>query len=158
MNFTLQPFTPDQQDFLFKLYANTRQEEVSSFGWPAAQQETFLRMQFNAQQNWYAMAYSGADHQIIVVGGQPVGRILVFHELNARRLVDIAVLSDYRSRGIGTQLLRDLLDKSDREGIPVRLQVLKSNRARSLYQRLGFVVISDDGMYYQMERRADASS
>lgn len=153
MNFTLRTFSPDQQDFLFALYADTRQQEVSSFGWPAAQQEAFLRMQFNAQQHWYEMAYPEADHQLIMVDARPVGRILVFRESDAYRLVDIALLSEFRGRGIGTQLLRNLIDKSGKEGLPLRLQVLKSNRARHLYQRLGFVETGDDGMYCQMQKK-----
>jgi ribosomal protein S18 acetylase RimI-like enzyme len=153
MNFTLRTFSPDRQDFLFALYADTRQQEVSSFGWSAAQQEAFFRMQFNAQQRWYEMAYPGADHQLIMVDAQPVGRILVFRESDAYRLVDIALLSGFRGRGIGTQLLRDLIDKSGKEGLPLRLQVLKSNRARHLYQRLGFVETGDDGMYCQMQMK-----
>ena len=154
MNVSLRPFSRDDQDFLFRLYASTRQQELSSFGWTAAQQEAFLRMQFNAQQQWYEMAYPGADHQIIFGDEQPVGRILVFRESGAYRLVDIALLSEYRSRGIGTQLLHELIAKSQNEGLPLRLQVLKTNRARQLYQRLGFQETGDDGVYCQMERKA----
>lgn len=153
MNIELRPFSSDNQDFLYQLYASTRLEEIAQFGWNAAQQEAFLRMQFNAQQQWYEMAYPGADHQIILVDGKPVGRILVFREAGAYRLVDIALLPEYRSRGMGTQLLRDLITKSQNERVPLRLQVLKTNRARQLYQRLGFQEIGDDGMYSQMEKK-----
>lgn len=155
MSFDLRPCSPDDQGFLFRLYCDTRADELSSFGWTEAQQEAFLRMQFNAQQSWYATAYAGADHKIILAEGRPVGRILVFREPGANRLVDIALLSEFRGQGIGTQLLRDLLDKSAEQGLPVRLQVLKSNRAQNLYQRLGFVETGDDGMYYQMEKMAN---
>lgn len=154
MNFTLRLFSPDDQDFLFQLYADTRRQEVSSFGWPAAQQEIFLRMQFNAQQQWYQMAYSGADHHLILVEGEPAGRLLVFRERDANRLVDIALLSRFRNQGIGTQLLQDLMGKSSQEGLPVRLQVLKTNPVRNLYRRLGFTETGEDGMYYQMEKKA----
>lgn len=157
MNLSLRPFSRDDQSFLFQLYASTRQEELSAFGWTAVQQEAFLRMQFNAQQQWYGMAYPGADHQIILVEEKPVGRILVFREAGAYRLVDIALLSEYRSRGMGTQLLRELIAKSQNERLPLRLQVLKTNRARQLYQRLGFQEIGDDGMYTQMEKSVDNS-
>lgn len=155
MNFTLRPFSSDDQNFLFQLYADTRQEEITSFGWPVAQQETFLRMQFNAQQGWYGMAYPGADHQLIVVENESAGRILVFREKDANRLVDIALLSRFRSHGIGAQLVRRLIEKSSAEGLPVRLQVFKTNRARHLYQRLGFIETGDDGMYLQMEKKPD---
>ena len=153
MNISLQPFSPDDPDFLFKLYASTREQEISAFGWPPAQQEAFLRMQFNAQQQWYRTAFAAADHQLIFVDGKPAGRILVFHDTDSLRLVDIALLSEYRNRGVGTELLRKLISKSEKENLPVRLQVLKSNPAFRVYQRLGFVITGDDGMYYQMERK-----
>lgn len=155
MNFTLRPFSGEDQNFLFKLYADTRQEEVSSFGWAAAQQETFLRMQFNAQQGWYRMAYPGADHQLILVDNEPAGRIMVFREQGANRLVDIALLSAFRGSGIGGQLLRELIDQSGKDGLAVRLQVHKTNRARHLYQRSGFIETGDDGLYIQMERKGE---
>jgi ribosomal protein S18 acetylase RimI-like enzyme len=154
VNYTLLRFSSEHQDFLFRLYADTRREEISSFGWPSAQQEVFLRMQFNAQQSWYGMAYPEAEHQLILVDGQPAGRILIFREAGANRLVDIALLSGFRGQGMGTQLLRDLIDNSARAGVPVRLQVLKSNPARRLYQRLGFIETGEDEMYYQMEKKA----
>jgi ribosomal protein S18 acetylase RimI-like enzyme len=153
MNITLRPFAPENPEFLFQLYASTRQHEIAAFGWPPAQQEAFLRMQFNAQKRWYDMAYAGADHQLILVDEKPAGRILVFRDKDSNRLVDIALLSEYRSRGVGTQLLRDLIAKCESEHLPLRLQVTKVNPARHLYERLGFITIGEDGMYYEMERR-----
>ena len=153
MKISLRPFSPDDPEFLFQLYASTRRDEIAPFGWPAAQQEAFLRMQFNAQRQWYAMAYAGADHQLIVVDERPAGRILVFRENSVARLVDIALLSEYRGRGIGTQLLHELISQCEKDGVPLRLQVLKNNPARRLYERLGFKKTGEDSMYYEMERK-----
>ena len=158
MNISLQPFPADHQDFLFQLYASTRAAEFSAFGWNAAQLEAFLRMQFNAQKQWYEVAYPGADHKLIVVDEKPAGRILVFRETDANLLVDIALLDEYRNRGIGTQLLRELIASSEKEGRGVRLQVLKNNPACRLYQRLGFIQTGEDGMYYQMLRKPAVGS
>jgi ribosomal protein S18 acetylase RimI-like enzyme len=153
MNVTLRPFSPEDPDFLFRLYASTRREELAPFGWPPAQQDVFLRMQFDAQRRWYEIAYSGADHQLILVDEKPAGRILVFRDKDGNRLVDIALLSEYRNLGIGTRLLRELIGKCETAGLPLRLQVLKNNPARRLYERLGFVTTGEDQMYYEMERK-----
>ena len=67
------------------------------------------------------------------------------------RLIDIALLGVYRNRGIGTMLLRQVLQECERQGRALRLQVLQGNRAIRLYQRLGFVQASADPMYAQME-------
>jgi len=101
MALSLRPYRTDDQNFLFKLYAATRQQEISAWGWSSAQQEAFLRMQFNAQQQSYGMTYADADHQIVVFDDNPIGRILVLRKPEAALLVDIALLPEYRSRGIG---------------------------------------------------------
>src|SRR5690349_15204193 len=95
MNITVRPFPADHQEFLFKLYASTRQDEISAFGWSPAQEVAFLRMQFNAQQRWYEMAYADADHQLVLADEQPAGRILTWREVDGVRLVDIALLPQY---------------------------------------------------------------
>ena len=165
MNIRLRPCTPDDQAFLFQLYADTRLQEVAAFGWNAAQQEAFLRMQFNAQQRSYAIAYPEAEHTIILAevqsegqpdapsDAQPIGRVLVQHGEDAKTLVDIALLGSHRGHGIGGKLLRSLIDHSEKESVPVRLQVLRDNPAQHLYERLGFVQTGEDAMYFQMERR-----
>ncbi len=153
MNVTLCPFSSEHQEFLYRLYASTRQQEFASLSWPAAQLETFLRMQFNAQQRWYETAYPGAEHQIILLDGEPIGRILVDHGQNAALLVDIALLTERRNQGIGARLLGELIEQSEKTNMPIRLQVMKTNPARRLYERLGFVKTGEDEMYFQMERR-----
>jgi ribosomal protein S18 acetylase RimI-like enzyme len=153
MNVTLCPFSSEHQDFLYRLYANTREQEFASLGWPAMQLETFLRMQFNAQQRWYETAYAQAEHQIILLNGEPVGRILIDRATDFALLVDIALLAEHRNLGIGARLLRELIEQSEKTGIPIRLQVMKTNPAQHLYERLGFVKTGEDEMYLQMERR-----
>ena len=154
MNLALRLASPSDQDFLFQLYASIRQEEIAPFGWPAQQQEMFLRMQFNAQQRWYEQAYSRASHHIILLDEKPAGRIMVLRQDGRNHLVDIALLPEFRNQGIGTQLLKDLIAKSDQEAIPVGLQVLRTNvKAIRLYERLGFTKSGEDQMYLQMERK-----
>lgn len=153
MNLTLRTFSREHQEFLYRLYASTRQQEFASLGWPPAQLDVFLRMQFNNQQNWYRTAYPDADHQIILSDGEPIGRILVHRTPEFFLLVDIALLPEHQKQGIGAKYLRELIQKSEEAGVPVRLQVLKNNPAQRLYERLGFIKIGEDELYLQMERR-----
>ena len=152
MDLTLHACQPEDQDFLFRLYAGTRAHELAGLGWDQAQQEVFLRMQFNAQQRWYEMAYTAADHQIICADGEAIGRIMVLRKPEQNLLVDISLLPERRNQGIGARLLKELIAESDQAGRPVNLQVLKTNPALHLYQRLGFVQTGEDEMYFQMER------
>jgi ribosomal protein S18 acetylase RimI-like enzyme len=100
------------------------------------------------------MAYSAADHQIIRANGEAIGRIMVLRKPEQNLLVDISLLPERRNQGIGARLLKELIAESDQAGRPVNLQVLKTNPALHLYQRLGFVQTGEDEMYFQMERAA----
>lgn len=84
MAISLRTCRPADQEFLFTLYASTRMQEIAPFGWPAAQQEVFLRMQFSAQQRWYESAYAQSEHQIVEQDGQPVGRLMVLRKKGPR--------------------------------------------------------------------------
>jgi ribosomal protein S18 acetylase RimI-like enzyme len=129
--------------------------EIAGFGWPAAQQEMFLRMQFDAQRRSYEAAYPEAEHEIIERDEQPIGRMMVFRNEDSTLLVDIALFTEHRGLGIGGQLIRDLVQQCSRDRVPLRLQVLKANPALRLYERLGFRRTGEDQMYIQMERRPD---
>jgi ribosomal protein S18 acetylase RimI-like enzyme len=144
---------PEDNDFQFKLYASTRQEEMQLLGWPAAQQEAFLRMQFSAQQNWYRTAYAQAKWEIVELNGKPVGRTIVLNGDDAITLVDISLLIEQRGKGFGGDLVRKLLEDGVRANLPVRLQVLKTNPAARLYARLGFIQTGEDDLYFKMEKR-----
>ncbi|MGZ4741360.1 MAG: GNAT family N-acetyltransferase, partial [Ilumatobacteraceae bacterium] len=71
---------------------------------------------------------------------------------NHVELIDIALLPDYRNQGIGSSVLRGVLAQADRIGRVVRLHVEKQSRAVRLYERLGFAITGDAGMYLAMSR------
>ncbi len=48
----LRPEEPQDQAFLFELYASTRREELDAWGWPPQARAAFLRMQFQASQGY----------------------------------------------------------------------------------------------------------
>lgn len=154
MALTLRLVEKDDEAFLFGLYAAVRMEEVAGWGWAEAQQEAFLRMQFGGQQAGYRRAYPDASHHIVLRDGVAIGRLFVARRDGALRLVDISLLPEHRGAGAGTALIRELQNQAEREGLPLRLQVLKTNRALRLYERLGFEVTEAEGAYVQMEYRS----
>ena len=150
MNVHLRPQQPEDEDFVYRLYASTRARELAQVPWNDAQKDAFFRMQFLAQSRWYETAYAGAEYKLILRGEQPVGRMIVLRAPRELRLVDIALLPEHRNCGIGTQLITGLLAESRQSGVPVELQVLKGNPALHLYERLGFARTGEDEMYYRM--------
>ena len=157
MNSELRSAVPDDREFLFRLYASTRAHELAPLGWPAAQQQAFLRMQFNAQEQWYQTAYPAAEHRIIQIHGRPVGRMILLREQSTWQLIDISLLPENRGHGIGGKLIRSLIQECTGAGAALRLQVLKVNPALHLYQRLGFTTTGEDQIYMQMEIRPSVS-
>jgi ribosomal protein S18 acetylase RimI-like enzyme len=152
MPVTLRPVAASDDQFLFELYASTRREEVAAWGWDAAQRDAFLKMQGDMQRRAYEMQYPQADHNIIMLDDEPIGRLFVVREAEWIQLTDIALLPAARNKGIGSRLIKDLLDEADAASLPVRLQVLKDNPAGRLYERLGFVKTGESGMHFHMER------
>ena len=157
MKAQLRPSLPEDRDFLFRLYASTRMEEIRGFGWSTAQQEAFLRMQFNAQQQWYQATYSTAENQIIEKDHEPIGRMIVQHEAGTWRLLDISLLPEHRGQGIGGELIRNLINECVGVGAVLQLQVVNTNPAQRLYERLGFIKTGQDQIYTQMELRPQAT-
>ena len=70
-------------------------------------------------------------------------------------VIDVALLPEYRGHGIGSSVLRGVLAHADRVGRSVELHVEKQSRAVRLYERLGFAISGDVGMYFAMSRAAD---
>ncbi|WP_218080819.1 GNAT family N-acetyltransferase [Anthocerotibacter panamensis] len=148
---TFRSATPEDEGFLGKLYASTRAEEMAAL--PALQQELFLKLQFTAQSQFYAAQFPHGNHQIVFVKELLAGRIFVNRNAQEVRLVDIALLPKFRGKGIGTSLLNGLLTEAKQSGKPVRLQVMRLNRAQGLYERMGFVQTGNTDTHLQMEWR-----
>ncbi|MDX3102829.1 GNAT family N-acetyltransferase [Nonomuraea angiospora] len=63
-----------------------------------------------------------------------------------------------QGQGLGSAVLRELLERADAEGLTVRLNVLQGSAARRLYERHGFTVESEDPVDVFMVRQPVASS
>jgi ribosomal protein S18 acetylase RimI-like enzyme len=137
--------------FLRRLYASTREDELAVVPWNEDEKVAFLRQQFDAQDAYYREQYDGATYDVIEVEGEPAGRLYVARWESEIRIMDIALLPEYRGRGIGTDLLRALLDEGARSGKRVSIHVEKHNPAWRLYERLGFEPVADRGVHVLME-------
>lgn len=152
MNLALRPIMPDDGDFLYRVYASTREGELAVVDWGEAQKAAFLRQQFGAQSRYYSEQYAEAAFDVILSAGRPVGRLYVARWQEEIRIVDIALLPEHRGRGLGTRLLKDLVSESEESGKPLTIHVEKFNPALRLYERLGFRPTADKGVYLFMER------
>ena len=147
----LRPAGPDDAEFLYRVYAHTRYEELAAARWPAEQVEAFLRMQFQAQDAHYRQHYPAGAFDVILVKGVPAGRLYVDRWPDQIRVIDISLLPDFRGAGVGTVLFHRLMSEAAASGRRVSIHVESFNPARRLYERLGFVKIDSTGIYDLME-------
>jgi GNAT superfamily N-acetyltransferase len=155
-NITFRPETDDDIDFTARLYASTREEELRPVDWPAEQKAAFLRQQFDAQRLHYRTQYENAEYSIILDGHEPIGRLYIHRSADDIRVMDIALLPEYRGRGIGSMLMKKIIDAAAANGQSVSIHVEIFNPAMRMYERLGFRHIDTYGVYHLMEWRPGA--
>ncbi len=151
--------TEEDDAFLFDLFRAVRAPEFAGALIPAAQLDLLMRIQYAGQKQSYAVQYPDSDHELVLVDGDLVGRIWFFRMPSEHRLVDIALLPEYRNRGIGSGLLRQAIANAGQSGVPLRCSVGITN-AGSLrfHQRLGFRIVSQDEVYAEMELEPGSSA
>lgn len=89
-------------------------------------------------------------YQIIAVDGVDAGTLSWRVRDNDVYLTNVVLRLDFQNRGIGTAIVRSILDDAGLRGLPVRLQVLRSNPARRLYARLGFELEAETDHHHEM--------
>jgi ribosomal protein S18 acetylase RimI-like enzyme len=144
--------------FLRYLYGTTREDELRVLRWTEEQKSAFLDMQFGAQKQDYEANYPDCTFDVIELNGEPIGRLYVDRRERVIEIIDIALLPQFRRRGIGRMLLEEVLAEGAASRRNVRIYVEHFNPARHLYDRLGFRHIETNGVYHLMEWTPSPSS
>jgi ribosomal protein S18 acetylase RimI-like enzyme len=150
----LRPVAPEDEEFLFGVYLSTRERELAQVEWGEGQKEQFVRWQFGLQRREYDARFPDAEYDVILVDGRPAGRVWIGGDGTQIRLLDIALLPEFQNRGVGTLLVRRLMESARQARLPLRHMVFVLNDdAHRFYERLGFAIIEDHGAYKHMEWR-----
>jgi ribosomal protein S18 acetylase RimI-like enzyme len=149
---SLRPVTAADREFLVAVYGSTRAQELAQVAWEEGQKEAFVRWQFERQDEEYRQRFPDARYDVILVDGVPAGRIWIGQDEKQIRLLDIALLTEFQNRGVGTHLIRQLMAEATQSNKVLRHMVFMLNdNAFRFYERLGFVTIEDLGGYKHME-------
>ena len=155
----LRPEEPRDQDFRFRLFCDSRLPEWNRVYLEPAVREAIMRMQFESQTTTYAQRFPRARFDIIELDGEPIGRIVVNRPGPWVHIVDHAIVPALRNRGLGSAIMRALMDEAAAAGIPVRLKVADANDpSLKLYVRLGFTPIETAPFYIELEWTAPANA
>ena len=149
--FALRPETEADVPFLRRLYISMRWEELAPVtDWTDAQKVAFLESQFGFQRTDYLARYASAAFDVLEAGGVPAGRLYLDRQADQFLIVDIALMPEWRGRGIGTALIEAVFAEARLAGKGVDISVEKFNPAQRLYRRLGFREFAEDGIYWFM--------
>jgi len=139
----LLPAVPEDIDFLYGLNRATLREYVV---------ETWGRWDERWQEERYRQHFQPASCKIIVQEGHDVGVLASRKTETELVIVSIQLLPQHQGRGIGTSLIDVLFKEARDEGKRMTLQVLNVNdRARQLYERLGFSTVEETDTHYLMK-------
>lgn len=150
MTFDLRSAVAGDFAFIESLFNDVRAPEFELAGLDGPALAQLLAIQFRAQRTHYERAYPEREDFIIEVDGEPAGEWLVAELPHEVRLIDISLLRQFRGQGIGTSLLTGLQERAAGVCKPVVLHVEMHNPAKRLYDRFGFNVEEDVGIYWRM--------
>ena len=147
--------TPEDEAFLKELYFTTREDDVAMWGLPDEQVKSLVDMQYRAQKMQYDAQYPDARHEIILFDEKPVGRLMSTRNETEVFGIDISVVPEHRSKGIGSVVLRGLMQEAEEQGKPFNFSVVKTNhKAIKLYQRLGVDFVGETVSHYLLQWQA----
>lgn len=158
MSITLRDVTPEDDAFLREVYASARALEMAVVPWSDEQKTAFLKLQFDAQDSYYRAQFPAAEFQVIMNNDAAVGRLYLLREGDEIRILDITILPDFRSQGIGTSLIKPLLDEAASGDKKVTIWVENFNPSQALFRRLGFSLVQEDGINQLLEFRRLAAN
>ena len=150
----LRPAQPEDEEFLFRLFADS-QEHLAVFRSNKALYKSMVEMQYRGRKLHYAAEYPEAVNAILCIedeaeGAMPVGRLLVDCQPECWRIVDVALLAAHRGKGLGSWALDQCKRQCGEAAGKLALEVRPDNRARRLYERLGFHVTHEDLLTVEM--------
>lgn len=142
---------PGDEPLLYEIFAADRAQEFDALWLSAEQTAILLELQFRARQAGYARDVPEATDTIVCLhDGTPVGYYRLARVAGGYRVVDLAVLPQFRNQGIGGWALRQLQQRCTAERVSLRLRVHRGNPALALYQRLHFLCVGSDPLSLEM--------
>jgi GNAT superfamily N-acetyltransferase len=139
------PVNAADEPFLRCLYASSHADQLRDTGWAPARCRTFLDEQFDFQQRHFIERHPDARFLLLVLDGQPIGRLSWQASAERVTLVDLCLAPAWRRRGVGSRVLGWLAESADRRGQPIGLHIARDNAACRLARRFGFTDDSADG-------------
>lgn len=148
---TLRPTRADDQEFLYRLFYSVHAEKLQLVSLSAEEKTRLVELMYQGYSHHYNSLAPISDDRLVLLDTEAIGRMILLQTREEIRLADLAILPQYRQRGIGSALIGQVQTESTMSKRPVRLQVARFDRALRLYQRLGFYKTDVQEPYIRLE-------
>jgi GNAT superfamily N-acetyltransferase len=113
-----------------------------------------LQLDLSRQRDSFALRWHAAEVRIIALRRKEVGWLQTGSSTDAIFVKQLYLEESFQRRGIGSCVMRTVIDEAAHEGKAVTLAVVKMTPARRLYERLGFSLTDEDQYKFYMRREA----
>ena len=137
----LRPGRPEDFDYCARLYFEGMDNIIKE-----------LNLNMDAQVAAFRQRWDVGQVRIITLDGTDIGWLQSFVQDNALFVGQLFVDGALRRRGIGTEVVKGLIEEAARAGQALTLGVVKTNPALRLYERLGFRTTHEDERKLYMRR------
>lgn len=142
----LREATPDDREFLYNLHCASLKDSITqTWGWNEAWQRRYFDSHFDPKKR-----------QIIQFEGKDIGAIGIVARDSDIFIDYIALYPGYQRQGIGSDLIKTIMQQGVASGKPIRLRVLRTNPAVALYKRLRFLVEEESETHVMLIQRLDS--
>ena len=107
-----------------------------------------------AQDEFFADGWNAAAHEIISCDEVPCGYVCLEYRESDIHVRELVIDPEFQGQGVGSRILREVLEDARARRVPVRLDTFHVNHAVNLYRRLGFREIGKTETHILMEWRS----
>lgn len=130
---------PDDVPFLLRLRESTMSAQLAKAGVHHSPEDQLARVMHRFE-----------CAEIVLESGKPAGLIKVHRGENQWKIVQLQLCPSIQGKGVGSWLIRDVIQQAGEAQAALTLTVFRDNPARRLYQSLGFSITGGDEHEYFM--------
>lgn len=105
-------------------------------------------------EHQFRMEHNFVHAHLIIIPAQnnaiAGGTQYIVHK-NSIELLQLQIHPEFQNLGLGSTVIKHLISLSEKQNKTMQLKVLKTNRAKHLYERLGFIQTGEDELEYFMQ-------
>lgn len=142
INYDLRQATMEDKEFVYSLKKLVLKDYIDEiWGWD----EDYQRKDFEVY-------YNPVNNKIITWNNSGIGILETTEDSDEIHIIEIAILQEYQGTGIGTNVLKQIIDNSKARDKRVKIVCFRINvEAKKLYLKLGFKVVEETKTHYILE-------